>query len=345
MFKSLTDIAIFEYEYVHKAFFWLLTIIPLLAIWYIFRQFKKTKSINISSTENIEKPAINITVVLKHINFLVFLFGLSFIITAITRPHDPKDIEEYRQKSIEGIDVIVAIDVSSSMFAQDFKPNRLESAKKTAMSFIQNRPNDRIGIVAYEGEAYTQAPLTTDHQLLMQLLADVQSGQVEQGTAIGSGLITAVNRLYESEAKSKVIILLTDGENNKGDIDPLTAAQVAKEYGVRVYTVGVGKNGTAPYPVQNMFGTVSMQNIEVRIDETLLKEIAAMTDGKYFRATNENELNEIYSTIDKLEKSKVRVIEFRTNPPEKFYGFLFIGILAILIYYTVDKTILKSIND
>ena len=230
------------------------------------------------------------------------------------------------------------------MFAQDFKPNRLESAKKTAMSFIQNRPNDRIGIVAYEGEAYTQAPLTTDHQLLMDLLSEVKSGQVDQGTAIGSGLITAINRLYESEAKSKVIILLTDGENNRGDIDPLTAAQVAKEYGVRVYTVGVGKNGMAPYPVQNMFGTVSMQNIEVRIDEELLEEIAEMTDGQYFRAKNEKELNEIYATIDKLEKSKVRVIEFRTNPPEKFYGFLFFGLIILLSYYLLDKTLLKSIN-
>ena len=229
------------------------------------------------------------------------------------------------------------------MFAEDFKPNRLESAKKTAMKFIEQRPNDRIGVVAYEGEAYTQAPLTTDHQLLLSLLAEIKSGMVEQGTAIGSGLITAVNRLYKNDTKSKVIILLTDGENNRGDIDPLTAAQVASEYGIRVYTIGVGRNGMAPYPVQNMFGTISMQNIEVKIDEALLKEIAEITDGQYFRAENEKELNEIYEIIDKLEKSKVKVLEFKTNPPEKYYSFLFYGILFLSLYFLIDNTLLKRI--
>ncbi len=343
MTNALTDIAFFDYEYVYKEFFWFLLIIPFLIILYIFKFSKKTKVVNISSTDHLDQPKINIWVALKHFNFFLFLCGIALIIVAFTRPHDPKDIEEYRQKNIEGIDVVIALDVSSSMFAQDFKPNRLESAKNTAMTFIKERPNDRIGIVAYEGEAYTQAPLTTDHQLLLELLSEVETGIVDQGTAIGSGLITSVNRLYESDAKSKVIILLTDGENNRGDIDPLTAAQVAKEYGVRVYTVGVGKNGMAPYPVQNMFGTTSIQNMEVRIDEDLLKEIASLTDGKYFRAKNEKELNEIYETIDKLEKSKVRVLEFRTNPPEKFYGFLFFGILTILLFYSLEKTLLKSI--
>jgi Ca-activated chloride channel family protein len=343
MSNALTDISFLSYEYVYKEFFWFLLIIPVLIAWYILKNVKQAKSVNLSTTDNIVSPSVNIWLILRHVNFALFTLGIGLIIIAFTRPHDPKDIEEYHKKNIEGIDVVLAIDVSSSMFAQDFKPNRLESAKKTAKAFIQNRPNDRIGIVAYEGEAYTQAPLTTDHQLLMQLLGAVESGVVDQGTAIGSGLITAVNRLYESDAKSKVIILLTDGENNRGDIDPLTAAQVAKEYGVRVYTIGVGKNGMAPYPVQNMFGSVTMQNIEVRIDEELLKEIAQMTDGKYFRAKNEAELKEIYTVIDKLEKSKVQVLEFRTNPPEKFYGFLFFGMLAVLLYYVIDKTLLKSI--
>lgn len=343
MNNSLVDISFLEYEYVYKEFLLLLLIIPALILWYVFKEFRQAKAVNISSTTNFEKPTFNLWTWLKHINFSIFLLGVGLIIVAFTRPHDPKDVEEYRKKNIEGIDVVLAVDVSASMFAEDFKPNRLESAKKTAMAFIKNRPNDRIGIVAYEGEAYTQAPLTTDHNLLLQLLNDVQSGIVERGTAIGSGLITAVNRLYESEAKSKVIILLTDGENNRGDIDPLTAAQVAQEYGVRVYTIGVGKNGMAPYPVQNMFGTVTMQNIEVRIDEELLKEIAAITNGQYFRAENEKELNNIYATIDQLEKSKVRVLEFRTNPPEKFYGFLFFGLIAVLTYYILNKTLLKSI--
>ncbi len=343
MNNRLTEISFLDYEYVYKDAFWLLLLIPIFIAWYIYKLRRSNKNINISTTDNFEKAPFNIWLLLKHINFSLFVIGFALTVVAFSRPHDPQDIEEYKKKNIEGIDVVLALDVSGSMFAEDFKPNRLESAKKTAMNFIKQRPNDRIGIVAYEGEAYTQAPLTTDHNLLLQLLSEINSGIVEPGTAIGSGLITAVNRLYVSEAKSKVIILMTDGENNKGDIDPLTAAQIAKEYGVRVYTIGVGKNGTAPYPVQNMFGTVSMQNIEVKIDEKLLKEIASLTNGKYFRAENETELNQIYEVIDKLEKSKVKVLEFKTSPPEKFYGFLFFGILILILNIILKNTLLKSI--
>jgi len=343
MNNQLTEIAFSNYEYVFKDLFWLLLCIPIFILWYIYRIRQKNKSVNISTTSNFDHPKFNIWIILKFINLAIFIFGFFLIVVAFTRPQDPKDIEEYKKKNIEGIDVILAIDVSGSMFAEDFKPNRLESAKKTAMAFIRQRPNDRIGIVAYEGEAYTQAPLTTDHDLLLQLLVEINSGIVEQGTAIGSGLITAVNRLYKSDAKSKVIILMTDGENNKGDIDPLTAAQVAKEYGVRVYTIGVGKNGMAPYPVQTVFGGTTMQNIEVKIDEDLLKEIASLTDGQYFRAENEKELNEIYGIIDQLEKSKVKVLEFKTNPPEKYYGFLFFGLIFILSHFLLKHTLLKGI--
>ncbi|MFD1552376.1 aerotolerance regulator BatA [Putridiphycobacter roseus] len=343
MFSKLTEISPLAYSYVYKDFLWLLLLIPILLLWYVLIHIKKARSINHSSVAHFENPAFNFWLWFKHFNFLLFLISFAFFVVAFSRPQDPKDVEEYKKKNIEGIDVVLTIDVSSSMFAEDFKPNRLESAKKTAMQFIKQRPNDRIGVVAYEGEAYTQAPLTTDHQLLLSLLSEIESGTVDQGTAIGSGLITAVNRLYKSDTKSKVIILLTDGENNRGDIDPLTAAQVASEYGIRVYTIGVGRNGMAPYPVQNMFGTTSMQNIEVRIDEDLLKEIATITDGQYFRAENENELNEIYGIIDKLEKSKVKVLEFKTNPPEKYYGFLFYGILLLTLYFLIDKTLLKRI--
>ncbi len=344
MNNILTEIAFLDYEYLYKDFFWFLLCIPLFIFWYIVHWRRKTRLVNISTIDNFEPQQFNIWPWLKHLNFLFFIIGFTLIVVAFTRPQDPKDVEEYKKKNIEGIDVILALDVSGSMFAEDFKPNRLESAKKTAMQFIEQRPNDRIGIVAYEGEAYTQAPLTTDHQLLLQLLSEINSGTVEGGTAIGSGLITSVNRLYKSSAKSKVIILMTDGENNKGDIDPLTAAQVAQEYGVRVYTIGVGKNGMAPYPVQNIFGTTTLQNMEVKIDEDLLREIAALTDGKYFRAENEKELNEIYGIIDQLEKSKVKVLEFKTNPPEKYYGFLFFGLIFILANFLLKHTLLKSIN-
>ena len=343
MFSKLTEISPLAYEYVYKDFLCLLLLIPLLILWYILKNVRKARSIKHSSVTHFDHQSFNYWLWFKHFNFVLFLISFAFFVVAFSRPQDPKDVEEFKKKNIEGIDVVLTLDVSSSMFAEDFKPNRLESAKKTAMKFIEQRPNDRIGVVAYEGEAYTQAPLTTDHQLLLSLLAEIKSGMVEQGTAIGSGLITAVNRLYKNDTKSKVIILLTDGENNRGDIDPLTAAQVASEYGIRVYTIGVGRNGMAPYPVQNMFGTISMQNIEVKIDEALLKEIAEITDGQYFRAENEKELNEIYEIIDKLEKSKVKVLEFKTNPPEKYYSFLFYGILFLSLYFLIDNTLLKRI--
>lgn len=343
MWSKLTNISIFEYEYVHKEMFWLLLIIPILVLWFLYKESHNDKNINISDLNNFKQSSFNWVKLFRYLNFFVAMFAIVFIVAALAKPQSPKDVEEYKKKSIEGIDVVLAIDVSGSMLAEDFKPNRLESAKETALDFIDERPNDRIGLVVYEGEAYTQAPLTTDHQLLHDLFDEVESGKVTPGTAIGSGLLTSVNRLRDSDAKSKVIILLTDGVNNSGDIDPLTAAEIAKEYGIRVYTIGVGKNGLAPIPVQTMFGTQTQQ-MEVEIDEKLLKQIANTTDGKYFRARNEKELNYIYDEIDKLEKSKVKVLEFKIDPPEKFYGFLFLGILIFLIYYLIDNTLLKSIH-
>lgn len=343
MWNKLTDISVFNYEYVHKEMFWLLIIIPVLLIWFLYKETHNDKDINISDINNFKTSGFSWVKLFRYLNFFVAMLSVMLIIFALAKPQSPKDIEEYKKKSIEGIDVVLAIDVSGSMLAEDFEPNRLESAKQTALDFIDERPNDRIGLVVYEGEAYTQAPLTTDHQLLHDLFEQVESGKVTPGTAIGSGLLTAVNRLRDSDAKSKVIILLTDGVNNSGDIDPLTAAEIAKEFGIRVYTIGVGKNGMAPIPVQTLFGT-QMQQMQVEIDEQLLKQIASLTDGKYFRARNEKELNYIYDEIDKLEKSKVKVLEFKIDPPEKFYGFLFIGILVFLLYYLIDNTLLKGIH-
>lgn len=343
MWSKLFDIALFDYEYVHKEVFWLFILIPILILWYVLKEKDSGKNINISSLDNFETSNFSWINLLKHLNFIVAMSGVAFIIIALAKPHDPVDIEEYNKKNIEGIDVVISLDISGSMLAEDFKPNRLESAKKTALEFIDQRPNDRIGLVVYEGEAYTQAPLTNDHALLADLFEEVQPGKVAPGTAIGSGLITAVNRLRESDAKSKVIVLLTDGVNNQGEIDPIMASEIASEFGIRVYTIGVGKNGTAPYPMQTLFGTV-MQQIPVEIDEELLKEIADITDGKYFRAENEKQLQQIYEEIDLLEKSKVKVIEFKTDPPEKFYAILWIGILLVLGSKLVSNTVLKSIN-
>jgi len=343
MWNKLFDISLFDYEFVYKDAFWLFIIIPILILWQILKNKDNAKNINISTLDNFDDASINWPSILKWVNFSISLIAVSLIIISLAKPQDPIDIEKYNQKNIEGIDVMVSLDVSASMLAQDFKPNRLESAKTTALNFIKKRPTDRIGLVVYEGEAYTQAPLTTDHELLATLIEDIQTGLVQGGTAIGSGLITAVNRLRESDAKSKVIVLLTDGVNNQGEVDPILASQIANEFGIRVYTIGIGKNGTAPYPVESIFGTTTRQ-IPVELDEDLLKNIASTTDGLYFRAKNEKELESIYDEIDLLEKSKVRIIEFKTDPPDKYYGFLWIGIVLLLTSKIIENTLLKSIN-
>lgn len=324
--------------------FWLYLIIPVLIFWYLRREnlAGSFERINLSTLDSFEKKSFNVIAFIRHLNFFVFLVGLSLVILALARPHDDNDIEEYKKKNIEGIDIILTMDVSGSMLAEDFKPNRLEAAKKVGMDFIAERPTDRIGLVLYEGEAYTKVPLTTDHDLLLNSFEDVKTGLVTQGTAIGVGLVTAINRLVESDAKSKVIILLTDGVNNSGDVDPITAAQIAKEYGIRVYTVGIGQEGMAPFPVQTLFGT-QMQNMPVEIDEELLQDIADITGTKYFRAKNQAELEGIYEEIDTLEKSKVRVLEFKTDPPEKYYAILIWALIFIVVSKVTSNTLLKSI--
>ncbi len=341
---SLFDIALFSYTFVYKQVFWLFLIIPLLIFWYLKREnlVSNFHRVNFSSLKSFGKNGFNFIAFFRHLNFLFFLIGLSLLILALARPHDDKDVEEYKKKNIEGIDIVMAMDVSASMLAQDFKPNRLEAAKTVAIDFIKERPSDRIGLVLYEGEAYTKVPLTTDHNLLISAFDEVQTGMVAQGTAIGTGILTAINRLETSDAKSRVIILLTDGVNNSGEVDPITAAQIAKEYGIRIYTIGVGQEGMAPYPMPSLFGTI-MQNVPVEIDEELLTEIANITGTKYFRAKNQDELSGIYKEIDKLEKSKVRVLEFKTDPPEKFYSILVWALIFIITSKIISNTILKSI--
>ena len=339
MLNWINEITPFAFEYVRKEAFWLFLLIPCIAVWYLYQDSQGFKNINFPSLKIFGESKFNWTAFFRHLNLFVFLIGLSFVILALARPHAPQDIDEFNKKNIEGIDIIISMDISGSMLAEDLKPNRLEAAKDVAIDFIKDRPTDRIGLVVYEGEAYTQSPLSTDHDILISQLEKVQTGMVVGGTAIGVGLITAVNRLIESDAKSKVIILMTDGQNNAGDMEPIDAAQIAKEMGICIYTIGIGQDGSAPMP---FFGGMT-GNIPVDIDEELLTEIANMTSGKYYRAKNKTELKNIYNEIDALEKSKVKVLDFKISPPEKYYGFLMFGIFLLLTYKTVQSTLLKSI--
>ena len=244
--------------------------------------------------------------VLRHLPFALRIAALSLIIVAIARPRSSTQMEKV---NTEGIDIVLAMDVSTSMLARDFTPDRISAAKDIAIEFIAQRPSDRLGIVVFAGESYTQCPLTTDRATLINLMKEVQTDLIEDGTAIGNGLATAVARMKDSDAKSRVVILLTDGVNNRGEISPQTAAQIAATYGIRVYTIGVGANGTAPYPVMTPWG-VEVQQVNVEIDEALLKDIASATGGRYFRATDNTKLSEIYSEINRMEKTRTTLDSF-----------------------------------
>jgi len=273
----------------------------------------------------------------QNVPFIVRLLALCCIIMALARPQ--LKFEE-QQSEGEGVDIVLCIDVSGSMTAQDFTPNRMEAAKKVAEDFINNRPDDRIGIVIFSGESFTQCPLTTDHYVLTSQIQQIRNGLLEDGTAIGSGLATSVDRLRNSKAKSKVIILLTDGINNGGLIDPATAKEIAKTFKIKVYTIGVGTDGYAPTPVSTPMGIV-MQNEKVAIDEKLLRNIADETGGKYFRATDNQSLQSIYASIDRLEKSKVEIITFRRFT-EKFYPFIFAAMALLLLEIILRFTLFKK---
>ena len=316
--------ALNDIEFANPGFFYLFVLIPLLAAWYWYRHRTYHADLQVPSLESWQRDGKSIREYLYHGLFALRLVALSLLILALARPQTSTRKQDV---TIEGIDIVLAMDISGSMLAEDFKPNRLEASKKVASEFVGGRPNDRMGLVVFSGETFTQCPLTTDHAILTDLFDDIKSGMIEDGTAIGDGLATAVNRLKESQAISKVIILLTDGENNMGSIDPLSAGEIAKVFGIRVYTIGVGTIGTAPYPVQTPFGT-RYQNMEVRIDEPLLRQIASMTGAKYFRATDNQKLSEIYQEIDRLEKSKIDVTEFR----KKYEEFLVFALLAGLLF-------------
>ncbi len=324
-----------------ELFYLLLVLLPM-TVWYIFRQKNNTASIQISSTTPVLKAPRSLRHYLRHLVFLFELFAISLFIVVLARPQSSRNWENV---TTEGIDIVIALDISSSMLAQDFQPDRLEAAKNVAMEFISGREYDRMGLVVFAGEAFTQCPLTTDRAVLLNLFRDIKSGMIEDGTAIGNGLATSVARLKDSEAISRVVILLTDGENNSGEIAPVTAAEIAKTFGIRVYTIGVGSEGTAPYPVQvqTPFGTqTQIRNMEVKIDEKTLNEISNITDGKYFRATSNTKLEEIYKEIDQLEKSKIEVKEF-SKKSEEFMPFALLGILFLVASLFLRTTIFRSI--
>ncbi|NOY96849.1 MAG: VWA domain-containing protein [Chlorobi bacterium] len=327
-----------EVTYKNPEFFYLLLVLIPIIAWYIFRQKRSTASIQVSTTAAIAKATRSAKYYLRHIVFLLELAAISLFIVVLARPQSSSSWENV---TTEGIDIVIALDISSSMLARDFSPDRLGAAKNVAMKFIAGREYDRIGLVVFSGEAFTQCPLTTDRAVLMNLFKDIHSGMIEDGTAIGNGLATAVARLKDSNAVSRVVILLTDGENNRGEVAPLTAAEIAKTFGIRVYTIGVGSRGTAPYPFQTPYGT-QIRNVEVKIDEKTLQEISDITGGKYFRATNNATLEEIYHEIDKLEKSKIEVREF-SRKSEEFLPFAIAGALALILSLLLKTTIFRNI--
>jgi Ca-activated chloride channel family protein len=330
MFNSLT--------FANPDLLYLLFLLVPLAGWYIWREREAFATLQVSSTKSLEKEGITFRHVLRHIIFGIRMLVIALVVIVLARP---QSTNRWQNVTTEGIDIMIALDISSSMLAQDLRPNRLEASKDVAIEFISGREYDRMGLVVYSGESFTQCPLTSDHAVLINLFKGIESGMIEDGTAIGMGLANAVNRLKDSKAKSKVIILLTDGVNNRGAIAPLTAAEIARTFGIRVYTIGVGTMGMAPAPVQTPFGT-RLQNVKVEIDEGTLKQIADATDGRYFRATDNEKLRAIYKEIDQMEKSKIDVKEYSKKEEEYMrFGLLATGffLLEILIRYLFFRNI------
>lgn len=327
-------------EFLNKEMFWLFLLLPLAILWYVFKHKKQTAELKISSIKGF-KLTNSFLPKIKHLLFALRLLALALLITAIARPRT-SDVSS-KTKTTRGIDIVMAIDVSASMLAKDLLPNRLEALKKVAAQFIKGRPNDRIGIVEYAGESYTKTPITSDKAIVLQSLNNVEYNTViEGGTAIGMGLGTAVNRIKDSKAKSKVIILLTDGVNNSGQIDPKTASTLAVEYGIKVYTIGLGTNGMALSPIGiTPNGAFQYGRVQVEIDEALLKDIAKVTGGEYFRATDNKKLAEIYNEINKLEKTDVEEFKF-TNYEEKYRSLVLLAGLLLLIEVLLRSTLFRS---
>ena len=320
-------------------YLWLLTLLVPMIGYYVWRTLQGGAAIRISSVAGVVRAPRTVRYYLRHLPFVLRAAAFALLVVALARP---QDVEQNVRTNTEGIDIMLAIDVSGSMLARDFKPDRITAAKEVAGSFIADRYGDRIGLVAFAGEAFTQSPLTTDQSTLQTLLARIRSGLIEDGTAIGNGLATAINRLRESDAKSKVIILLTDGVNNRGEIAPRTAAEIAKAQGIRVYTIGVRTEGMAPYPAMDMFGNITFVNQKVEIDEKTLTAISDMTGGQYFRATDKAKLKAIYDEINQLEKSKVEVTE-HVSYHELYLAWVLAALGLLLAEFLFANLVLKRI--
>ena len=324
--------------FLHPGFFWLLLLIPVYVAWYVWKRKTLNATMQMSSLKPFAGAKRSWKTYLRHLPVALRMLALAAVIAVMARPQSSNS---FRDEKTEGIDIVMALDISGSMQAIDFKPNRLAAAKDVAVKFVANRPNDNIGLVIFAGESFTQCPLTTDHTALTNLFNDVQLGMLEDGTAIGLGLATSVSRIKDSKAKSKVIILLTDGCNNRGDITPLKAAEIAQTFGVRVYTIGVGTRGTAQMPVETVFGT-QYQDVEVKIDEDLLSQIANMTGGKYFRATDKSSLEAIYEEIDQMEKTILDVREY-TKKTEEYMTFALLAMVLLLLEVLLRNTVLRTL--
>lgn len=331
MFKNIV--------FANPEFFWLLLLLPLMLLWYWFWNKKSQANVTFSTTIAFKKTK-SWSYALYHLLFVLRMIAIALIVVALARPQTHS--ENAKTKITDGIDIVMAIDVSASMLSQDLKPNRFEALKKVASQFVKDRPNDRIGLVIYAGESYTKTPVTTDKSIILNALSEITYGQIEDGTAIGMGLATAVNRLKESKAKSRVIILLTDGVNNTGFIDPQTAAELAAEYGIKVYTVGIGTNGMAlsPYAL-NADGSIIYRMQQVDIDEPLMKKIAQVTKGRYFRATNNQKLQQIYDEINQMETTKIEEFKY-TEVDEKFRWWVLVAGFLLLLEFVLKHTLLRN---
>jgi len=330
MFDGVT----FAYEWI----LYFLFLIPFMLAWYYLRGMKNQSSVTYSSINIFKDVPSTLRERFRHLPVFLRVIAIGLLIIALARP---QNFTSGKNVSTEGIDIAMVLDISGSMLAEDLKPNRLEAAKIVIDEFVEGRVSDRIGLVVFARDAFTQCPLTIDYSVLRNLLLDIRSGMIEDGTAIGNAIANGVNRLKESDAKSRIIILLTDGVNNSGEVDPISAAEIAKTFGVRIYTIGVGTRGEAPYPVKTPFGT-RYQMIPVEIDEDVLQQIAGITDGQYFRATNNRALQNIYEKIDELEKTKIEITSYK-NASELFYSWLGWGLLFLLVELGVSRTILRKI--
>ncbi|RNC64210.1 VWA domain-containing protein [Proteiniphilum sp. X52] len=325
-------------EFLHPEYLYLLLLIIPLMVWYVLRLSKTQASFKLASTSAFGGMKSDLRVYMRHLPFALRLISIALVIVVIARP---QSVNRWEETETQGIDIVMALDVSGSMLAQDLQPDRLQAAKKVAAEFITDRPNDNIGLVIFAGESFTQCPLTTDHKVLLNLLNEIEFGMIEDGTAIGLGLATSVNRLKDSGSESRVVILLTDGTNNSGQIAPLTAADLARSYGIRVYTVGVGTKGMAPTPMNTPYG-IRMQNMRVDIDEKTLTEIAAMTGGQYFRAQDTEGLRQVYDEIDEMEKYLISVQNV-TRRKELFLPFALAALGLILLELLLRRTWLRSV--